>query len=75
MEKPGDKGSVVRELGDVALPVYCPRCSKRAFEKIARLEQDPIVVCSGCETSIDASPILSDAMRYFAVLRGSFKGK
>jgi len=35
-------------LGDVAIPIKCPKCGKELLEKIARLKGDPKITCSGC---------------------------
>lgn len=61
------------ELADVALPVPCPHCGNRARETVARLEQNPMLPCSKCDTPIDGSQVLRAAKLYFEDLQSRVK--
>jgi len=39
-------------LGDIEIPIKCPKCGKELKEKIARLKNNPRLRCPGCGTTI-----------------------
>jgi predicted nucleic acid-binding Zn ribbon protein len=63
------------EPGDVALPISCSQCGKRGYEKLFRLEENPITICSRCGSQIDASEVLRDFRRHIEDLRSSSEHK